>query len=328
MSIRVDAEELRGFLDTAVALAKEVGPAFKDGFWRKGQFASATDFAAEGKLGNAADCVTAVDCHIEKVLFSRLRSIYPHHKFVGEETTAEAGEAPITNDPTWIVDPVDGTNNFVHHHHFSGISIGLAINKEPVVGVIYLPILDELYTGVRGQGAFLNGQRLPLFSPPVLTSPTSLSQCMMFSEHGSNRDETVGSRMRSLTRLLLDKAHGGAGLESLRFSGAATSDMSMVAKGVAEIQWEIGMHAWDIAAASLIVTESGGAVFDGAGWWGSDVAERELKPLDIWNRKIVSVRYIPDLPDQPGSGRELQRQLARELLSLVEDISCTPDGLH
>ncbi|KAJ2417535.1 hypothetical protein GGI10_000120 [Coemansia sp. RSA 2530] len=207
MSTRVDAKELRGLLDTAVALAKEVGPAFKDGFWRKGQFASATDFAAEGKLGNAADCVTAVDCHIEKVLFSRLRSIYPHHKFVGKETTAEAGEVPITNDPAWIVDPVDGTNNFVHHHHFASISIGLAINKEPVVGVIYLPILDELYMGVRGQG-----------------------------EHGSSRDETVGSRMRSLTRLLLNKAHGGAGLESLRFADAVTANMTMVAKGVAEIQ--------------------------------------------------------------------------------------------
>ncbi|KAJ2874033.1 hypothetical protein H4R27_001160, partial [Coemansia aciculifera] len=324
------AEELRGFLDTAVALAKEVGPAFKDGFWRKGQFASADDFAAEGKQGNAADCVTAVDCHIEKVLFSRLREIYPHHKFVGEETTAECGEVAITNDPTWIVDPVDGTNNFVHHFHFTGVSISLAINKEPVVGVIYLPILDELYTGVRGQGSFLNGQRLPLFNPPTLTTPTSLSQCMLVSEHGSSHDETMHSRMRSLTRLLLAKEHGGAGLESLRFAGAATSDMSLVAKGIAEIHWEIGLHAWDIAAASVIVTESGGAVFDGAGWWGSDMAEseREPRPLNIWNRKIVSVRYIPDLPGQPGSGRELQRRLARELLTHVEDIPCSPDGLH
>ncbi|KAJ1898247.1 hypothetical protein LPJ71_006202, partial [Coemansia sp. S17] len=76
------AEELREFLDTAVALAKEVGPAFKDGFWRKGQFASADDFATEGKQGNIADCVTAVYCYIEMVLFSRLREIYPHHKFV------------------------------------------------------------------------------------------------------------------------------------------------------------------------------------------------------------------------------------------------------
>ncbi|KAJ2809281.1 hypothetical protein H4S07_003236 [Coemansia furcata] len=322
----MSADELKGFLATAVALAKEVGPAFKDGFWRKGQFANADDFAVEGKKGNAADCVTAVDCHIERVLFSRLRSIYPHHKFVGEETTAECGDAAITDDPTWIVDPVDGTNNFVHHHHFTGVSIGLAIDKQPVVGVVYLPILDELYTGIRGQGSFLNGQRLPLVGP--LTTPTSLAQCMMVSEHGSSHDETMHSRMRSLTRLLLAKEHGGAGLESLRFAGAATSDMSLIAKGVAEVHWEIGLHAWDIAAASVIVTESGGAVFDGSGWWGLPEGEREPQPLNIWNRKIVSVRYIPDLPGQPGSGRELQIQLAKELLSVVEDIPCTPDGLH
>ncbi|KAJ1813937.1 hypothetical protein LPJ60_006192, partial [Coemansia sp. RSA 2675] len=199
MSIRVDAEELRGFLDTAVTLAKSGLPSKMDSGARASLPAPPISPPRESSA-TLADCVTAVDCHIEKVLFSRLRSIYPHHKFVGKETTAEAGEVPITNDPTWTVDPVDGTNNFVHHHHFVSISIGLAINKEPVVGVIYLPILDELYTG-----------------------------------HGSSRDETVGSRMRSLTRLLLNKAHGGAGLESLRFSGAATSDMSMVAKGVAEI---------------------------------------------------------------------------------------------
>ncbi|KAJ2894101.1 hypothetical protein GGI21_005329, partial [Coemansia aciculifera] len=249
-------------------------------------------------------------------------------------TTAAIGEATITDDPTWIVDPVDGTNNFVHHFHFTGISIGLAINKEPVVGVIYLPILDELYTAVRGQGAFLNDQRLPLFAPPVLTSPTSLSQCLLVSEHGSSRtDRTMGSRMRSLTRLMMDKEElgGGASLNGLRFTGAATSDMTLVAKGVAELQWEIGMHAWDIAAASVIVTESGGAVFDGAGWWGSDDAsegDREPQPLNIWNRKIVSVRYIPDLPGQPGSGKQLQIKLAKELLGIVEDIPCTPDGLH
>ncbi|KAJ2639335.1 hypothetical protein GGF44_002687 [Coemansia sp. RSA 1694] len=327
----MSADELKGYLDTAIALAREVGSAFKDGFWRKGQFASADDFASEGKQGNEADCVTAVDCYIEKTIFSRLREIYPHHKFIGEETTAECGDVAITNDPTWIVDPVDGTNNFVHHFPFTGISIGLAINKEPVVGVIYLPILDELYTGARGQGAFLNGQRLPLFSPPALTTPTALSQCLLVSEHGSHRAERMmGSRMRSLTRLMLNKELGGANLQNLRFTGAASSDMVLVAKGVAEIHWEIGLHAWDIAAGVVIITESGGVVFDGAGWWSPDTAkgEQELRPLNIWNRSIVSVRYIPDLPGQPGSGRELQRKLAEELLGHVEDIPYPPDGLQ
>ncbi|KAJ1861615.1 hypothetical protein LPJ73_000979, partial [Coemansia sp. RSA 2703] len=87
----MSADELKEYLATAIELAKEVGPAFKDGFWRKGRFSNTSDFAAEDKLGNEADCVTAVDRYIEKTIFARLRQIYPHHKLVGEESTAESG---------------------------------------------------------------------------------------------------------------------------------------------------------------------------------------------------------------------------------------------
>ncbi|KAJ1855417.1 hypothetical protein GGH12_003097 [Coemansia sp. RSA 1822] len=328
----MDTKQLQEYLDTAVMLAKEVGPAFKDGFWRTGQFAATSDFAAEDKQGNQADCVTAVDCFIEKTIFTRLRQIYPSHKFVGEETTAETGnEYKVTDDPTWIVDPVDGTNNFVHHFPYTGISIGVAINKEPVVGVVYLPILDELYTAARGMGAHLNGQQLPLFKPPVLTTPLSLAQCSMVAEHGSARcAKIMKSRFDSFARLLLDKEHGGACLQNLRITGAAAPDLALVAKGVAEMYWECGPHAWDFAAGVVLVLESGGAVFDGAGWWGSNVPceDRVPQPLNIWNRKIVAVRHVPDLPGQPGSGREIQKQLVAELLETVEDIPYTPDGSH
>ncbi|KAJ2161220.1 hypothetical protein GGF46_001648 [Coemansia sp. RSA 552] len=326
----MSAEKLQEYLDTIVAVAKQVGPAFKDGFWRTGQFASTSDFAAEDKQGNEADCVTAVDRFIETTVFASLRKTYPTHKFVGEETTAESGNGyQVTDDPTFIVDPVDGTNNFVHHFPYTGISIALAINKEPVVGVIYLPILDELYTAARGLGARLNGQPLPLIKPPTLTSPTTLSQCSLVAEHGSARCQKVmKSRFDSFTRLLLDKEHGGACLQNLRLTGAAAPDLCLVAKGVAEIYWECGPHAWDFAAGVVLVLETGGAVFDGAGWWGSDIPEnaRSPQPLNIWNRKIVAIRYIPDLPGKHGSGRALQKQLATELLSVVEDIEYTPDG--
>ncbi|KAI9505235.1 hypothetical protein GGI25_002194 [Coemansia spiralis] len=328
----MSAEQLKEYLNTAIAIAKEVGPAFKDGFWRTGRFSADSAFAADDKLGNGADCVTEVDRYIEKTVFSRLREIYPTHKLVGEETTTECGnEYKVTNDPTWIVDPVDGTNNFVHHFQYTGISIGLAINKEPVVGVVYLPILDELYTAAHGQGAFMNGQPLPIIRPPVLTTPTSLAECSMVCEHGSDRSEKVmGSRLASFTRLLLDKKHGGGCIQNLRVLGAACPDITLVAKGVAECYWEIGPHAWDFAAAVIILTESGGAVFDGAGWWGSSIpeSERTLKPHNIWNRRLIAVRFIPDLPGKPGSGRELQKQLAKDVLEIVEDIPYPPDGIH
>ncbi|KAJ2801375.1 hypothetical protein H4R20_003697 [Coemansia guatemalensis] len=325
-------EQLQAYLDTAVALAKEVGPVFKDGFWRTGQFAAGDDFAATNKMDDETDCVTAVDCHIEKVTFSRLREIYPEHKFVGEETTAEIGnEYKVTDDPTWVVDPVDGTNNFVHHFPYTGISIGLTVNKEPALGVIYLPILDELYTAAKGLGAQLNGQSLPLFHPPALTTPTALSQCSMLSGPGVRRSESyIKPHWNTFQRLLLEKEKGGASVRNLRFTGSAASDLALVAKGVAEIYWEVGPQAWDYAAGAILVLESGGAVFDGAGWWGSNIPEDEksLQPLNIWKRKILAIRHIPDLPGKPGSGREIQKQLAADVLNLVEDTFYEPDGSH
>ncbi|ORX74741.1 carbohydrate phosphatase [Linderina pennispora] len=266
---------------------RDVGEAFKDGFHRTGQFAANSDFAAEDKLGNGADCVTAVDRYIEETIFTRLRAVYPTHQFVGEETTAEHGNGyKVTDQPTWIVDPVDGTNNFVHHFPYTGISIGPG---------------DQQAAG---------GRR------PV---PAGIGRAV----HGGAR-----TRRDSLTRLLLDKEDGGACVQNLRVIGAAAPDLALVAKGSAEIYWECGPHAWDFAAGALLVTESGGAVFDGAGFWGSDVPENDRvpKPLDLWKRKIVAVRYIPDLDGQPGSGRELQRKLAKELLDVVEDIDYPADG--
>lgn len=321
--------ELKEYLETAIKLAKEVGPAFTDGFYRRSQFSNASEFAAEDKEGNQADCVTAVDRYVEKTIFSRLREIYPHHKFVGEETSAEIGnDYPVTNDPTWIVDPVDGTNNFVHHFPYTGICIGLAINKQPVVGVIYLPILDELYTAAKGMGVFLNNKPLPALSDKVLTSPKSLSECAMITEHGSVRSKAVTeSRFNSFSRLLQDKSEGGACLQNLRIMGAACYHLTQVAQGVFDVFWECGPHAWDLAAAVPILLEAGCAVFDGAGWWGlPDSDKQELKPLDIWKRKVIAIRHIPDLPGQPGSGKELQKKIAKEVLTLVEDISCEPDG--
>ncbi|KAJ1933582.1 hypothetical protein GGF37_006675, partial [Kickxella alabastrina] len=100
--------------------------------------------------------------------------------------------------------------------------------------------------------------------------------------------------------------------------------------GSAEMYWECGPHVWDFAAGVVIVTEAGGAVFDGTGWWGSNVpeSERTPQPLNIWNRKITAVRFIPDLPGKPGSGRQLQKLLVKELLELAEDIPYPPDGTH
>ncbi|KAJ1675789.1 hypothetical protein EV182_000581 [Spiromyces aspiralis] len=332
----ITSHQLAEYLDFAKSVAREVvGGVFRDGFWRRGQFASTEAFDATDKGGNISDCVTAVDKGVEKMIFCALRQ-----RFVGEETTAAAVENnqgpalyKVTDDPTWIVDPVDGTNNFVHHFPLTAISIALAINKIPVVGVVYLPVLDELYYAAKDMGAFLevDGQKhqLPLHKP-VLTIPSSLSECAVFTEHGSDRDPKVlEARFSTMQRLMgsQDAVNGGGPyVQNLRMIGAASVNLVYVARGAADLYLESGPHAWDFAAGAVLVLESGGAVFDGAGWWGKPEDEHILKPHNIWRRKICAVRYVPQPNAEAVSpNRECQERLAKELLTFVEDVGFEPD---
>ena len=82
------------------------------------------------------------------------------YRFIGEESVAAGAPCELTDAPTWIIDPVDGTMNFVHSLPFTAVSIGLYVNKEPVLGIVYNPILDRLYSAKKGQGAYLNGERI------------------------------------------------------------------------------------------------------------------------------------------------------------------------
>ncbi|MQM03312.1 hypothetical protein Taro_036091 [Colocasia esculenta] len=139
------------------------------------------------------DLVTETDKACEDLIFNHLKKHFPEHKFIGEETTAALGAADLSDDPTWIVDPLDGTTNFVHGYPFVCVSIGLTIGKVPTVGVVYNPILNEvricisccgsaillvsmLFTGVRGQGAFLNG------NPIKASSQTELVKSLLATE--------------------------------------------------------------------------------------------------------------------------------------------------
>jgi inositol-phosphate phosphatase/L-galactose 1-phosphate phosphatase len=88
------------------------------------------------------------------------RNAFPSHKFIGEETTADSDGLikEFGNDPTWIIDPIDGTMNFVHSHPLVSISVGLVINKRIIIGIVFAPVIDKMYTAIKGKGAFLNGK--------------------------------------------------------------------------------------------------------------------------------------------------------------------------
>ncbi|KAI5447071.1 vacuolar transporter chaperone [Lathyrus oleraceus] len=236
--------------------------------------ASAVD--AAHKAGEV-DLVTETDKACEELIFNHLKQLYPTHKFIGEETTAAFGTTELTDDPTWIVDPLDGTTNFVHGFPFVCVSIGLTIGKVPTVGVVYNPIINELFTAVHGKGAFLNG------NPIKVSSQTELMSSLLATEVGTKRDkETVDATTNRINSLLYK-------VRSLRMSGSCALNLCGIACGRLDVFFEIGFGGpwyelllqsfWalslcarptqplrkDVAGGAVIVREAGGVVFDPSG---------------------------------------------------------------
>ncbi|XP_053414388.1 inositol monophosphatase 1 isoform X2 [Nycticebus coucang] len=107
-----------------------------------------------------ADLVTVTDQKVEKMLISSIKEKYPSHSFIGEESVAAGEKCVLTDNPTWIIDPIDGTTNFVHRFPFVAVSIGFVVNKKIEFGVVYSCVEDKMYTARKGKGAFCNGQKL------------------------------------------------------------------------------------------------------------------------------------------------------------------------
>lgn len=182
---------------------------------------------------------------------------------MGEEAEdADVSEECFGDEPTWIVDPIDGTTNFVHQFRMTVISIALAVDRRPVVAVIYCPYTGELYEAVHGAGAQCNGRPLRIDARGLdLRGSLVISE---FGATGAGTVDAVQSRMSQLSRLVAHGVHG------IRMLGSAAYDLAQVANGSAQVYFETGVHAWDIAAGVLIVREAGGAVreFGGASGGG------------------------------------------------------------
>jgi inositol-phosphate phosphatase/L-galactose 1-phosphate phosphatase len=131
------------------------------------------------------DFVTQTDKDNEKLIFDHLRSSFPSYLFIGEESSADTGSIPVlTDQPTWIVDPIDGTTNFVHSFPFSCVSIGLVVNKVVVVGVVYDPKADEMFVAIKGFGAYLNKTKISV------SSARKIKDSLCLTEFGYQRDES------------------------------------------------------------------------------------------------------------------------------------------
>lgn len=225
--------------------------------------------------------VTETDKAIEDTISSHLKSKYPDFSFVGEETYMPG--TPIGPEPTFIVDPIDGTTNFIHSFPWASISLGLAIDRKSVVGVVYNPFLDLLYFAVKGQGAYLTtrpggsefSRRLPLAkSPQPLTNLNSSLVCVEWpaAREGPNFDVKADT-FRNLTAS--PDNGGGSMVRSLRSLGSAALNLCAVAAGQLDLYWEGGCWAWDVCAGWCVLDEAGGLMVDGnPGNWEPRLEER------------------------------------------------------
>lgn len=213
------------------------------------------------------DLVTETDQEVERVIIQLFKEKFPSHSFIGEESVAAGQNCNLTDNPTWIIDPIDGTTNFVHRFPFVAISIGLAINKEVVIGVIYNCILDEMYSAIIGHGATCNGK------PIKVSGQTEISKALLVAEIGAGRrKEKIDNMMYNLRTVITEPymAH------SVRSLGSAALNMCYIAAGRADGYYESGIHCWDIAAGIVILEEAGGTCLSPSGG-----------PVDLMARQLV-----------------------------------------
>lgn len=186
--------------------------------------------------------VTKYDVAVQEFLFNELGKAFPEAEFVGEE-----GENDFSMDGLrFIIDPIDGTTNFMQDYRCSCISVALCTGNDVIAGVVYNPYTDEIFSAEKGKGAFLNGERINVSERPL---SDGLALFGTSPYHPENTDETF-----ALLRKVFDFSR------DIRRSGSAAYDICMVACGRCEVFFEKCLQPWDIAAGTLILKEAGGTV--------------------------------------------------------------------
>lgn len=191
------------------------------------------------------DFVTAVDLEAEEAVVGFLESQTPDVGIVAEERP----ERRNADGLSWVIDPLDGTTNYIHKYPFFSVSVALVQGNTPLVGVVLDPLRNEEFTALRGGGAFLNGDRIQV------SSVRSLSSALMLTGFPFRAVALLGSYVRSFEAVLRSTA-------GVRRDGSAALDLCYVACGRADGFWELRLSPWDIAAGHLLVEEAGGRSTD------------------------------------------------------------------
>ena len=199
-------------------------------------------------LKGPGDFVTVSDKRVEKILIDELQRARPNYSILSEEI----GLIKKDEEFKWIIDPIDGTANFLHGIPHFGISIGLEHNKEIICGIIYDPIKNEMFFAEKGNGSYLNDQRMRV------SARSKLMDCIIFTGGPSFKSNDEDKKL-SLKEY--EKFSSKVGTP-LRKMGSASLDMAYVAAGRCDGLWQRNLNYWDIAAGIILVKEAGGFVTD------------------------------------------------------------------
>jgi len=230
---------LQQMLDTAQTAALEAGQILLS------HYGKLKSFEINQKSKN--DFVTKVDKLSEKTIIRRIRRQYPNHSIQAEESGITAG-----NETCWIIDPLDGTSNYIHQFPMFSVSIGILHEGQLCAGVVYDPLHREMFSALRGKGAFLNRRRIHV------SKTRKLADSLMSTGIPFRARYRFQQYFRSLKAISL----GSAGI---RRGGSAALDLAYVACGRFDGFWEINLSPWDVAAGAVLIREAGGRISD---FWG------------------------------------------------------------
>ncbi len=204
--------------------------------------------ALEIRHKGAIDLVTDADRAAEDAIVASIRSTFPRHDILAEE----ADHGRRDSSYCWIIDPLDGTTNFAHGFPWFAVSIALQVEGEVVLGVVYNPLLEELFVAEKGQGAFLNGSALRV------STIDRLDQALLATGFAYDHKENP---VNNYDHFL----HFQQAAQACRRAGVASLDLACTAAGRYDGFWEMKLKPWDVAAGQLLVTEAGGIVSDFSG---------------------------------------------------------------
>ena len=223
-------------LSTAVTAAMEAGDSLRSHFRKKVSI----------QTKSLANFVSEADTTAERIIVDRIRTAFPDHAVLAEEGHHEISDA----EHLWVVDPLDGTSNFLHGIPHFAVSIGYFHHGQATIGVIHNPINDDWFYTVRGQGAWHNGQRL------AVNDEATLADTIVAVGFYYDRGKMMEATLAAIADLFRENIHG------IRRFGAAALDLAQVARGDYGVFVEFNLQPWDHAAGALLVHEAGGRVTD------------------------------------------------------------------